>query len=136
APPAGILAPSFSDAGGLLAQPSFLFFLIAAMIHWVALQPFYLLFSIHMKSMAFDSYVGKGIALGVCAEVCVMWKFRSLIKRLPLFAILAVALVCSAVRWTLVAKLESGFALSIVQLFHGLSFGAFYVCSIAHLERS
>ncbi len=136
APPAGFTPPSLADAGRLLAQPAFFWFLMSAMIHWIALQSFYLLYSIHMKSLAFDSYVGKGIAMGVCAEVFVMWKFRSLIKRLPLFSILAVSLVCSALRWFLVSKLQNGWALSATQTFHGLSFGAFYVCSIAQLERA
>lgn len=136
APVAGRSAPSLADAGRLLAQPAFLVFLLAAMFHWIALQPFYLLYSLHMKSLHFDTLLGKGIALGVCAEVGMMWASRSVIKRLPLFAILALALLCSSLRWYLTATQSDGRVIAGVQVFHGMSFGAFYVCSIAHLERA
>jgi len=135
-PPSPHGAPSLADAGRLMVQPAFLAFLIATMIHWMALQPFYFLYSLHMKSLHFDSYLGKGIALGVCAEVCMMWAARSLIKRLPIFAILALALLASSLRWYLTATRRQGWEIAGTQIFHGLSFGAFYVCSIAHLERA
>lgn len=129
-------APSFGEAGGLLAQPAFLFFLLATMLHWVALQPYYLLYTLHMKSMHFDSYVGKGIAMGVCAEITVMWASRSIIKRLPIFAIIGLAIFCSSLRWYLTATRHEGWVVTCVQVFHGLTFGAMFVCSIAHLERA
>jgi PPP family 3-phenylpropionic acid transporter len=135
-PPTGHSAPSLADAGGLLAQPAFFVFLLATMMHWVALQPFYLLYPLHMKSLHFDQWLGKGIALGVCAEVAMMWASRSFIKRLPIFGILALALLASSLRWYLTATLREGWQIAGVQIFHGLSFGAFYVCSIAHLERA
>ncbi|HEV8324562.1 MAG TPA: MFS transporter [Myxococcota bacterium] len=132
-----LAGPTFADARRLATDPALLCFLLAGTLHWAAAAPFHMLFAIHLRDLGVDArWVGTGLALAVSAEVAVMYAFRRLAARLPLFALLAVAFIASAVRWTVVARAADGRVLAAIQLLHGLGFGAFFVASIAHLERA
>jgi PPP family 3-phenylpropionic acid transporter len=129
--------PSLADARKLAAHPAFLAFLLAGMLHWASASSYYLFFTLHLKQLGISpSYVGLGFALGVSAEVAMMFFFRDVIRRVPLFALLALAFCCGSVRWYLVSFVDYGPALAAIQMFHGLTFGAFYVGSIEHLDRT
>lgn len=129
--------PTLADVRRLLAQPALLAFLAAATIHWTAMQSYYFLYAIHLDRLHIPpQYVGWGLTLGVCAEITVMWTFRSLLRRLPLFALLTIAFLGSSLRWHVVSIAVSGTVLALVQVFHGLSFGVFYVGSLGHLEQA
>ncbi|HEY3323275.1 MAG TPA: MFS transporter [Planctomycetota bacterium] len=125
------------DARDLLAQPALLAFLLAAMTHWTAMQCYYQLYALHLDKLGIPArFIGWGLTLGVCTEITVMFTFRSLLKRLPLFLLLCIAFLGSSLRWYLVSRLSTGPALAAVQMFHGLSFGIFYVGSLGHLEQA
>ncbi|MGD0089493.1 MAG: MFS transporter [Planctomycetota bacterium] len=130
-------APRLADVRSLLAQPRLLAFLGAGLIHWTAMQSYYFSFAIHLDKLGVPpQYVGWGLTLGVCAEISVMWTFRALLRRLPLFALLTLAFVGTSLRWYVVSTASSGPVLAVTQLFHGLSFGAFYVGSLGYLEQT
>lgn len=130
-------APRLTDVRSLLAQPALLAFLAAGMIHWTAMQCYYFSFAIHLDNLGVSpQYIGWGLTLGVCAEITVMWTFRALLRRLPLFALLTLAFLGTSLRWYVVSTASSGPVLAAVQLFHGLSFGAFYVGSLGYLEQT
>lgn len=129
--------PHLAEARALMRRPALLWFLAAAMLHWAALGPFHVLFAIHLADLGVDPRsTGAGLAIAVAAEVVVMWSFRRIRQWLPLYPLLALAFVSSALRWFLTARLDGGVLLAAVQAIHGLSFGAFFVASIAHLERT
>jgi MFS transporter, PPP family, 3-phenylpropionic acid transporter len=128
--------PSLKDAWRLAKEPAFLLFLLAGMVHWAALGPYYLLFTVHMTELAVAPvYIAAGFSLGVVAEIIMMWRFQSLRARVPLFGLLVVASLVSAARWYLVSAVQASLWLAVIQICHGFSFGAFYVACIAHLER-
>ena len=131
------LAPSLADAGRLLADPALLFFFLAAMIHQAALQPYYLFLAVYARDLHINTYyVGLGISLGVAAEVLMMWFFRALCSRISLQALLLASFFSSSLRWYLLTQVESGPLLAAIQIFHGLTFGAFFIGSIVYLERA
>lgn len=135
APPPTV--PTLADVRRLAARPGLALFLVACLLHWAALGPFHVLFAIHLHDVGVGSRaVGAGLALAVGAEVVVMRFFHRLEARIPLFGILAVAFLASALRWVLTARLHDAAPLVLVQLVHGLSFGAFFVAAIHHLERT
>lgn len=132
----GVPAPRVRDAVQLAADPVFFLFLVAASLHWAGLSPFHLLFAVHVEDLGLSpQVVGVGFGLAVSAEVVVMWQFRRLRGRVPLFAILAGSFIASALRWYAVSQTDDGLWLTLIQVVHGVSFGAFYAAAIAHLER-
>lgn len=134
---ARLARPSLADARRLAADPGFLLFLGASALHWAALSPFHLFFAVHLGDLGVGpAWIGAGLAIGVVAEVAVMWAFPALSNRWPLYGLLAAAYLSGAVRWTLTAFLDGGPLLAAAQLLHGLGFGAFFVGSIAHLART
>ena len=129
--------PALDDVLRLAARPGLMLFLGACLIHWAALGPFHVLFAIHLEDLGVSARdVGAGLAVAVLAEVAVMRFFHRLRARWPIYGILAIAFLASALRWWLTAHLGAGPALVWVQLLHGLSFGAFFVAAIHHLERT
>ena len=130
-------APSFREAAQLLHNGAFVAFLITGMLHWAALQSYYLLYALRIEELNVSpQFVGIGIAAGIATEVALMWSFRNLLQRLPLLPFLALSIVSSILRWSLTAWFSSGAAVAAMQALHGLTLGGFYVGSIAYLEQS
>lgn len=137
APDAAIAAPpSVREAGQLLRRPALLVFFAAAMLHWAAMAPYHMLFAIHLRDLgASATSVGAGFALAVSAEVVVMWRFRDLIRRLPIERLMFVAFASGIVRFLITGLSQDGTVIAVAQALHGLTYGAFYVCAILWLER-
>lgn len=137
APEASFAAPpSLGEAGMLLRRPALLLFFGAAMVHWAAMAPYHMLFAIHLRGIgASATSVGAGFALAVSAEVLVMWRFRDLLRRLPIELLLLVSYASGIVRFLVTGLSHDGTVIAAVQALHGLTYGAFYVCGILWLER-
>ena len=130
------IPPSLADAGRLLKKPEFLCFLLAELIHWMALAPFYVFFTIHMKDLHLSSYVGIGIGIGAFTEVMMMWSFQIIRRRVPLLLLLGVCSLISSFRWLCDAYLDNGVYIILVQSLHCFTFAACYVGSIVYMERT
>jgi len=137
APGAPILQPpSLEEVVLLLRRPSLAIFLICTLLHWAALSPFHLFFAIHLRDQAAAPFwVGIGFAGAVIAEVAAMWGFRWLRSRASLLSLLCLSFAAGSLRWLFTGFASSGAAIAGLQLVHGLSFGVFFVASIAFLEQ-
>jgi PPP family 3-phenylpropionic acid transporter len=130
-------SPAITDARGALLRPAFVLFLAAGMVHWAASCPFNLLFALTARDRGVGTgWVGLGLAIAVAAEVAVMWRFRQIRKRLSLAPLLAICFLTGTVRWLGLALATSGPWMAGLQVLHGLTFGGFYVGSMAQLERA
>jgi PPP family 3-phenylpropionic acid transporter len=128
--------PSMKAALRLAADPALMLFLIANAIHQAALSPYYLFYGIHLNSRGIgQQYVGWSFALGVSAEVLMFWQLRSLLKRRPLYPLMGISFVISAVRWWLISTVSSGPLMACVQTAHAFTFALCYAGSITHLEK-
>jgi len=78
---------------------------------------------------------GFGMALGVAAEVAALFLFPALTRRFSIKALFAAAYLTSAVRWVLVARAGGALSLSLLQLFHGATFGLWWACAIESMRR-
>ncbi len=133
----GAAVPTFGDARRLLDDRAFLAFLGAGLLHWAALAPFHLFYALHLEGLgAAPRWVPIGLLLGIAAEVAVFWTFPALARRVRLYPLLAASFAASFLRWLVTATTTSGELAAVMQLFHALSFGLFFVASIAHLERT
>lgn len=139
--PAGVRAsgpsPSLREAGGLLRKPGLSLFFAASMLHWVGFAPYNLFLAAHLeRSTGSRGFTGPSFALAVTAEVLVMWSFRSIARRVALLPLIGISFALGAVRWVITSAASDGRVLAATQIAHGVCFGAFFVASMAHLERA
>jgi PPP family 3-phenylpropionic acid transporter len=120
----------------LLRHRDFRWLLAATGLHWMACAPYHGTLSIHVLALGLSPVVvGLTAGLGVAAEVVVMALYPRLAGGFAPRHVLAVAFAASALRWGGMALASSSGVLVALAPLHGLTFGAFYVASVAFLSR-
>jgi PPP family 3-phenylpropionic acid transporter len=120
----------------LLADRELRWLLAACALHWIACAPYHGTFSIFVGSLGLPlSVVGTAMGLGVAAEVLVMLLYPRVADRISPRDLLVAAFVSSALRWACLSLATSRGVVMALSLLQGLSFGAFYVASIAFVAR-
>jgi PPP family 3-phenylpropionic acid transporter len=128
--------PHWRDALLLLRERRLLFLLAICAAHWTACAPYHLLFGVLVRDLGLPSSVtGAGLAAGVTAELFALLAFPALLRRFSLRALFASAFAGSALRWALLARVHGPLPLVTLQLFHALSFGLFWGCSVEGMQR-
>ena len=118
----------------LLRQQELAILLGAACLHWIACAPFHGSFSIHVRSLGLaSSVVGISAGLGVLAESGVMFLYPRLAERIAPRHLLFLAFAISGLRWIGMSLVKESLPIILLSLLHGMTFGAFYVASIAFL---
>jgi PPP family 3-phenylpropionic acid transporter len=131
APPPEGPRPGWRDLAGLARDPRLMFFLATCALHWLSTAPFHLLFGVHVRDLGLPASVtGLGMAVGVVAEVLVLFLSPRLEGRFPLRALFAAAFAGSALRWALLWRAEGAVALVTLQALHGLTFGLFWAAAV------
>jgi MFS transporter, PPP family, 3-phenylpropionic acid transporter len=121
---------------GLLRHRDLLIMLVASALHWIACAPFHATFGIHVLAIGLSPWViGAAAGVGVLAEVAVMFFYPRLAERLAPRHVLFVAFVASALRWFGMAVVTSGWAIILLSVLHGLTFGAFLVAAVGYVTR-
>ncbi|MFY2559839.1 MFS transporter [Corallococcus terminator] len=120
----------------LLRHRDLRWLLAATCLHWMACAPFHGTFSIHVMALGLSpAVVGTVAGLGVLAEVGVMALYPRVAGGFAPRNVLAVAFAMSALRWGGMALVSSPTGMLLLAPLHGLTFGAFYVGSVAFLSR-
>ncbi|WP_375765858.1 MFS transporter [Archangium gephyra] len=120
----------------LLADRELRWLLAACALHWLACAPYHATFSIFVGSLGLPpSIVGISVGLGVAAELGVMLLYPRIAHRIAPQHLLAISFAASTLRWAGLSLTSSPAVIVALSLFHGLSFGAFYVASIAFVAR-
>ncbi len=134
--PPGGERPGWLAVRPLLRNRRLLLLLAGGAVHWLACAPFHLFFGLLVRDRALPSAVtGLGMGAGVLAEIAVLLAFPRLHGRWSLRALFAVAFAGSSLRWLLLSQAESAAAVIALQLFHGLTFGLFWSCSVEAMSR-
>lgn len=120
----------------LLTHPELRWFLAGTALHWIACAPYHGTFSIFVVSLGLPpSVTGVSAALGVTAELAVMLLYPRVASRIAPRHLLALAFAVSALRWGGLSLATSPTVIAALSLLHGMTFGAFYVASIAFMTR-
>ena len=129
------VAPSVLPGLGLLGDRQLAIFLGATSLHWIACSPFHGTFSIHVQALRLaPPVVGISAGLGVLAETCFMYFYPRFAERLSPQRLLLIAFVSSSVRWFVMSLTSQPEVIVLISSIHGLTFGAFYVASIAFVS--
>ncbi len=128
--------PGWLAVRTLLRDRRLLLLLAGGAVHWLACAPFHLFFGLLVRDRALPSVVtGLGMGAGVLAEIAVLLLFPRLAGRWSLTGLFTVAFAGSSLRWLLLSQAESATAVIALQLFHGLTFGLFWSCSVEAMSR-
>lgn len=110
--------------------------LAATSLHWMACAPYNGMLAIHVLSLGLPpSVVGLSAGTGVAAEVAALLLYPRLADRIAPRHLLCLAFVLSALRWGGMALVTSAIPLVALALLHSMTFGIFYVSSVAFMAR-
>jgi PPP family 3-phenylpropionic acid transporter len=110
--------------------------LAATCLHWMACAPFNGMFAIHILALGLPaSVVGLAAGLGVASEVPTMIFYPRFADRIAPRYLLCIAFAATAVRWGCVALVTSPILLVGLSLLHCMTFGVFYLASVAFMAR-
>lgn len=113
-------------------------FLVAVALHWFACGPYHSALSIHVTALKLPTRViGDAATIGVLSEIAVMTTWPRWGHLVSPRKLLFLSFAASAVRWAGVALTSNGTLLVLLGLFHGLTFGIFFLSAVAFMaERS
>jgi PPP family 3-phenylpropionic acid transporter len=110
--------------------------LAATCLHWMACAPYNGMLAIHVLALGLPpSVVGLAAGLGVAAEVPTMFLYPRFADRIAPRHLLCIAFAGSALRWGGMALATSPTLLVGLSLLHSLTFGVFYLASVAFMAR-
>ena len=75
------------------------------------------------------------VGIGVAAEILLMWRFKSMTKRLSARSCLIIAAVCGIVRWSLLALAPPLWLMFVVQMLHAVTFGLTFLATASFIAR-
>jgi len=124
APPLETRPRIFAEWRKMLSQRCLWLFLVAVWLTQSACAIYDSGFSLHLRSLGFDGrFVSQAWAVGVGAEVILMWGAHVLLQRARAQRLLAVGAGVSGVRWFLLARAHTGAVILLLQPLHAISFG-------------
>jgi len=126
-------------AGALraLARPSFLLFLLAAALIQGSHAVYYGFGTLYWRRLGIaDDVIALLWAEGVVAEIALFYWGAPLLRRLGPAGLLALGGGGGLLRWSLTGFVASLPALALLQLLHGLTFGAAHLGAMHHLARN
>jgi PPP family 3-phenylpropionic acid transporter len=110
--------------------------LAATGLHWMACAPYNGMLAIHVLALGLPpSVVGICAGTAVAAEVAAMLLYPRLADRIAPRHLLCLSFVMSALRWGGMAVVSSPVLIVALALLHSMSFGVFYVSSVAFMAR-
>ncbi|MBK7859577.1 MAG: MFS transporter [Archangiaceae bacterium] len=128
--------PSWNAALGLAQGHEMRVFLIAAAIHWAAGGPYHSALAIHATALKLPTHVvGDAATLGVVSEIAVMVMWPRIARRAHPRTLLFLSFAASGLRWLGVALTTDGTVLVLLSVFHGLTFGVFFLSAVAFMTE-
>ena len=122
------------DTGQLMSRKSIVF-LICAFLMLLSHGAYYGFFSIHLEKLGFGkTFIGISWAVASAAEIIVMIYSRRLFKWFSLETVMVFSFSIAAMRWFLLAFVDSGYVILITQVLHAFTYGAFHMSSILYID--
>jgi len=120
----------------MVSRPVYLVFLLAITCHTVGQTTYDNFFPLHFDRLGLSrSWIGWTVGLGASCEVMVMSVSGRLLSRYRRVSVLLLANVVAGVRWLLNAWVTTPELLLLIQALHGITFGAWYICSATWINR-
>lgn len=125
---------SASPMKSLLKSNEFVWFLIVVGLLQMSHGVFYSMGSIYWKENGIDEdIIGLLWGVGVVAEVLLFVFCNNVVKKYPVFLLFAVIGFCGVIRWMILSMTMSLPILFIIQILHGVTFGASHLAAIQYM---
>jgi len=110
-------------------------FLACAFLMLLSHGAYYNFFSIHLAELNHDSFfIGVAWAVAVAAEILAMLFSERLFRRFRYETVLLVSFAAAVIRWFGLWEAESMVAILALQLLHAVTYGAFHMASVLHID--
>lgn len=120
----------------LVRHPRVPALLIAAALHFLSHAGATYFLAVHLEAHgAPASWTGVVVGAGVAVEIAVMANARWLLRRFPPERIFVAAIAFGLLRWLLNAALTDPLSVLLIQLSHGITFGAWWLAAVNLLTR-
>ncbi|NCG19090.1 MAG: MFS transporter [Rhodobacterales bacterium] len=124
--------PQARDLLEIFTHPVLMPLMVVGFLHGLTLRTYDTLFSLHVQTLSLPASVaGTSLAVGVGAEVLVMWFGPRLLSTIGPFRLIGLAVASAIPRWWFTAHAGSTGLLIALQALHGLSFGGFWIAGVA-----
>jgi len=128
--------PMLQGLGVLLADRVFVLFLASVFLLATAVAAANNFFALYMDGLgASEGLVGLSWAIAALSEVPVMFLSGALLRRLAPRGLLILGFSVYALRWFLYSQTTSLQAVLLIQVLHGLSFGAYFVAGVVYTRE-
>jgi PPP family 3-phenylpropionic acid transporter len=128
--------PRAREAWALFGDRRLLALLLACGVHWAGCAPFHLMYGVFVRDDGLPASVtGLGMAAGVGAEVLVLLSFPRFERHLGDRSLFTIAFAATALRWALLSRAHGAGPVVALQLFHGCTFGLFWVACMRALPK-
>ncbi|MEW5740705.1 MAG: MFS transporter [Myxococcota bacterium] len=128
--------PTVRAAFELLRRREIALFLLATSLHWIACTPYHGSLALYVKALGFAPVVvSLSAGVAVLAEVAVMWTWPRWSSAVSPRGLLVWCFAASSLRWAIMAWTTHAEVLVAAALLHGLTFGAFYLASVAWMAE-
>lgn len=133
----GPAARRWRDAASLMTAPPFLLFLLSVGLIQGSHAAYYSFSILHWTGLGYTATtVGFLWATGVVAEIFVLTRVRSLVRRIGPEALIIIGGAGGAARWLLTGMEPPLPFLFLIQTMHALSFAAAYLGAVEYIDRS
>lgn len=129
--------PSWHAVRDILKRKQVRAFFISALLMQWSFGPFYVFYSLHLEQNGYQPVViGSYWALGVLAEIIVLYYSRYWLKYISATRVVQLALLLGSLRWWLTAQYPENVGLmAMVQIIHAINFGAFFAACMVLVQR-
>jgi PPP family 3-phenylpropionic acid transporter len=118
------------------ASPDFRWILLAAALHYAPIGTYDLYFAVYVQELGLPLWAtGVAVGLGVGLEVVVLWLGQPILERWRAESILRFTALLGVPRWLGTALLPWPWLVVVLQVIHGVSFGAFWLAVVALLAK-
>ena len=121
----------------IFLSPLFIFFLITTGLTHVSHSVLYGFGTLYWRSLGHSEVIiGLFWSVGVLAEIVLFTTIGRIEKQIGYLFLLSLASVAAAIRWPLLAIFDSQFAIILLQILHGFTFGAAHLGAMAFLTQN
>jgi PPP family 3-phenylpropionic acid transporter len=100
-------------------------------------QLYYGFGTLYWRELGFsDTVIGALWAEGVVAEIVLFWQSAPLVARLGPLGLMALGGIAGILRWSLIGVVPGLAAAAVMQLLHGLTFGAAHIGAMYFMART
>ncbi len=129
--------PGWDAVRAILQRKQVKVFFLSVLLMQLSFGPFYVFYSLYLERHGYQpAVIGAYWALGVLAEIIVLYYSRYWLTRFSATRVVQFALLLGSIRWLLVALYpEQPVLMALVQIIHAINFGAFFAACMVLVQR-